>query len=324
MVHYWATALVEQGHRVVVVSQTDGAAQIATNYEVVEQPAYLRLCRLIRSSRWLLMFDVSLKALPAWLFSGTPLYISHQSGLWYPDARIPFRQQLKRWVANRLASGQIACSQFLANHYRSCGVVYNPIRHDIFFNTTDTPRTEVILFAGRLVSDKGADILLQAFALLVQHQRAASLMLHIAGDGPMLQQLRQQAQSLGIASRVVWLGMLQQDDLAAVMRSAKIMVVPSRLEPMGMVAAEGLACGLRMVLSRQGGLPEVGGSFCLYFTPGSPEELCNALLASLEQPAFFEQPGLDEHLQKFSLAYSIQSLQQVLKLPKVPFSSGSH
>jgi glycosyltransferase involved in cell wall biosynthesis len=260
------------------------------------------------------MFDVALKALPAWLFTGTPLYISHQSGLWYPHQKVPLRQQLKRWVANHMASGQLACSTFIAGYYRHCKVVYNPFRHDVFFASPDTPKAPVLLFAGRLVTVKGADLLLEAFALLQQHAVAAPLELHIAGHGPALMELQQQARELGIAHKVKWLGMLTQTRLAQVMRTARCMVVPSRLEPMGMVAVEGMASGLTMVLSRQGGLPEVGGAFCHYFEPHRPVDLCRALLNALTQGTLGSPLALAQHLQQFTVAHSVCGLQSALML----------
>jgi glycosyltransferase involved in cell wall biosynthesis len=312
VVHYWAAALAQLGYSVVVVSHTAGAEAFAEGYKVVVMPSPGMLRRLIKQATALLMFDVALKALPQWLGTGTPLFISHQSGLWYPGQRMPLRQRLKRWVADSLAAGQVACSRFIAGHYKNCGVVYNPIRHDIFYTQPMVQRQPVVLFAGRLVTDKGVDILLRAFAQLLQYPEVDGLTLHIAGDGPEKNALQQLAHTLQLDGRVLWLGMLSQKQLADAMRASAIMVVPSRLEPMGMVAAEGLACGVPMVLSNCGGLPEVGGSFCYYFENGNATDLCSAMRTALTDGMPGNAAELAAHLQQFTVAHSVELIDRLI------------
>jgi glycosyltransferase involved in cell wall biosynthesis len=312
VVHYWAAALVQKGYNVVVVSHTAGAEAFAEGYRVVVNPPPRLLRQLIKQAAALLMFDVSLKALPQWVGTGTPLYISHQSGLWYPGKRVPLRQRIKRWVANTLAAGQVACSGFIAGHYKNCGVVYNPIRHDIFCIQPEVQRQPVVLFAGRLVTDKGVDVLLRAFALLLQYPEGAGFSLHIAGDGPEKAALQQLAHTLQLDDRVVWPGMLGQQQLANAMRASALMVVPSRLEPMGMVAAEGLACGVPMVLSACGGLPEVGGPFCHYFENGNATDLCRAMRTALTAGMPGNATGLAAHLQQFTVAHSVGEVDRLM------------
>jgi len=312
VVHYWAAAFAQKGYNVVVVSHTAGAEAFAEGYGVVVNPPPRMLRQLIKQATALLMFDVALKALPQWLGTGTPLFISHQSGLWYPGQRVPLRQRLKRWVANTLAAGHVACSRFIAGYYKNCGVVYNPIRHDIFYAQPATQRQPVVLFAGRLVTDKGVDVLLKAFALLMQYPEGAGLTLHIAGDGPERAALLKLADTLQLDGRIVWPGMLSQKQLADAMRASAIMVVPSRLEPMGMVAAEGLACGVPMVLSNCGGLPEVGGDFCHYFENGNATDLCRAMRTALTAGLPGNEAQLAAHLQQFTVAYSVGEVGRLI------------
>lgn len=315
VVHYWAEALAQQGYRVVVASQTEGsvAAASGAGYQTVQPASGWALRGLFRKATCILMFNVSLKALPWWLGCGTPLFISHQTSLWYEHEAMPFRQKIKRWVANHVAKGHIACSAYIARQYNICKVVYNPIRTDVFCLPAAVSRLPVIFFAGRFVSDKGVDLLLAAFAQLHRLQPDTPWQLCVAGDGPDKDALQLQATRLGIAHRVQWPGMLPQPALVQHMQQCRVMVVPSRMEPMGMVVAEGLATGCTMVVARQGGLPEVGGAFCHYFQPGSIPDLTRALHEALTQPLQPNPVALQQHLQQFTVGYSVERVLTMLK-----------
>jgi glycogen synthase len=96
------------------------------------------------------------------------------------------------------------------------------------------------------------------------------------------------------------------------MQTHEVIVVPSRMEPMGMVVAEGLACGCRMVVSNQGGMPEVGGSLCHYFESGSAKALAVALETALSKPIRIDVDALSTHLQQFTIEYSVTQLEKWL------------
>ncbi len=173
-----------------------------------------------------------------------------------------------------------------------------------------------ILFVGRLVSDKGADLLLQAFNRLQGEMDYISLA--IAGDGPDRMKLEQMA-----TGRVVFHGALPQQDLLHLMQTHEIMVVPSRMEPMGMVVAEGLACGCRMVVSNQGGMPEVGGGFCRYFESGNVDSLTESLRLQLTSRLPVVADALQNHLAMFTVGYSVTALEEWLGVC-VPVRGDTH
>jgi glycosyltransferase involved in cell wall biosynthesis len=113
-----------------------------------------------------------------------------------------------------------------------------------------------IVAAGRLVPEKGIDVLLRAFREIVARIPAARLV--IAGDGPEGESLRRLAIDLGIASRVSFRGYLSRADVREAMRAAWVCCVPSVwAEPFGLVAAEAQMEGVPVVASRTGGLAEI-------------------------------------------------------------------
>jgi len=110
------------------------------------------------------------------------------------------------------------------------------------------------LFAlGRVVEKKGFDLLIRAFAAVVPDFETD---LVVAGDGRELPALVRLAEDLGIDSRVVFPGRLSREEVAQAMASAEALVVPSRLEPFGIVVLEGWRAGVAVIATSIGGPPE--------------------------------------------------------------------
>ncbi len=111
---------------------------------------------------------------------------------------------------------------------------------------TGSPRRDM-LFVGRLdIAQKGLDLLIEAYVSIAPK---ISQNLVIAGDGPDAVRLQRQAQQLGVSERVVFVGWLPKDQLWTYMASAEFVVMPSRYESFGMVAAEALSVATPVVAS---------------------------------------------------------------------------
>jgi glycosyltransferase involved in cell wall biosynthesis len=110
-----------------------------------------------------------------------------------------------------------------------------------------------VAFAGRLVPEKGADLLLRAFASLGGDAR-----LLICGDGPERPRLAALAGELGVAERVELTGALSPDDLERRIARAWVHAMPGRwVEPFGNAGAEALMRGTALVASTPGGAAEL-------------------------------------------------------------------
>ncbi len=110
----------------------------------------------------------------------------------------------------------------------------------------DTPADTTLLLAlGRLHRNKAFDVLIEALSDI------PNTYLWIAGDGPLMPSLRSEAERLGLRERVRFLGW--QDDTAALLAAADILVCPSRHEPLGNVVIEGWAHGLPVVAAASDG-----------------------------------------------------------------------
>lgn len=166
-------------------------------------------------------------------------------------------------------------------------VLPNPI--DLRAIPAPRPRGERILFAGRMVADKGADAFVAACALaLPQLPGWEAVMIGADRFGPdspetpYLARLRAAAGAAGVALA----GYREHADVLKAMAGAAIVVVPSRWpEPLGMVALEAMACGAALAYAPRGGLPEVVGEAGVAIDPGDPPAMAAALVALARDPA---------------------------------------
>ncbi len=111
-----------------------------------------------------------------------------------------------------------------------------------------------ILALGRVVEKKGFDLLLAAYAAIDESRRTADLV--IGGEGNDLESLRRRAAAIGVAERVHFVGRLSREEVASAMDGAALFVVPSRLEPFGIVILEAWRAGAAVVATNRGGPPE--------------------------------------------------------------------
>lgn len=149
---------------------------------------------------------------------------------------------------------------------------------------TDVP---VISFVGRLVDFKGADQLIRASAEIPLPHRVV-----IAGGGPVLDDLRALAASLGVADRVELLGQVEPGVAQEVRRRSAVVVVPSLLpEVYGMVGPESLASGVPVVAYLSAGTSE-WLSLDRRMTRGVPVGDVSALARAIAD--LLREPPLDE------------------------------
>ena len=117
-----------------------------------------------------------------------------------------------------------------------------------------TPNEKIIFFIGRMVREKGAQMLIEALPLVRAQYNDAKLV--IAGGGHR-EHLEAQARNLGISPHVYFTGRVSDADRDRLYRIADVAVYPSLYEPFGIVALEAMAAKVPVVVSNAGGLPEV-------------------------------------------------------------------
>ncbi|WP_165372812.1 glycosyltransferase family 4 protein [Pengzhenrongella frigida] len=240
----------------------------------------------------------------AWALSRcarTPLVVSSH-GETFMDADGAFESSaLLRGAlraALRSADAVTACSAFTAAHLVA-GYGLPAGRGQVVPNGIDTQEAggqappwlpvSYVLGVGRLVHNKGFDLLIDAFATLDRDD----VRLVIGGDGPELGALRAQVDALGLSGQVLLPGRLSRAEVVAVMAGATALVVPSRIEAFGITILEGWRAGIPVVATRRGGPPEfvADGVTGLLVDPEDRGQIANAIATLLDEPALAARLG---------------------------------
>ncbi len=165
----------------------------------------------------------------------------------------------------------------------------------------------VILTASNLLPPKAVDVLIRAFGRVAATHPEAVLV--IAGDGPERTTLERLAAEANVATRTRFLG--QRDDVHALLPAATVFCCPSIWgESFGWVNAEAMACGVPVISTRSGAIPEVvaHGECGLLVPPRDSEAMADALLAVLgsrEQRAAMATAGRARAETRFALGRTI-------------------
>ncbi len=275
-----AESLGRLGDEVVVVTTTAAEGEAGATYRVVRRPGPLEFLRWVRWCEVFHQANVSLWGLWPLLFVRRPWVVSHHGTYRRPGGRIGWKDRLKR-ILLRWADGSIAVSQAMADDLTTPAVVIpNAYRETLFRRLEGVERRLDLLFVGRLVSEKGVDLLFEALTLLRERGREPGLT--VVGEGPEEQPLRVLAEHLGLAGQVCWQGPLRGERLVVEMNRHSILVVPSFFgEPFGIVALEGIACGCVVVGSSGGGLRDAIGPCGLTFPNGNAMALADELERAL-------------------------------------------
>lgn len=113
------------------------------------------------------------------------------------------------------------------------------------------PIDPMVLFAGRLVEQKGPDVLVEAIPMLLHHYPQAKFV--FAGDGELRGACEQRAHELGVAHATRFVGHKSGGELQALFKACDVVCVPSRNEPFGIVVLEAWSAGKPVVATVNGG-----------------------------------------------------------------------
>ena len=281
-------------HEVKLITQTPGD-NIAVDgsefaFEVIRQPKPIKLLKLVQWCDIYFHNGIILRdAWPLLIFRRTWV-IRHQNWIRSIDGTLTgvggnsssWNSVLKQFLIGYSTS--ISISKSIANHlHHPSTVIPNPYRDNFFRLIPEVSRTKELVYLGRLVSEKGVEILLDALAKLKEFRLQPQLT--IIGTGADESNLRQKVFDLKINEQVNFIGKKIGEELVRVLNQHQIMVVPSLYdEPFGVVALEGIACGCVVVGSEGGGLKDAIGSCGVTFSNGNVKELTKILKDLLKNP----------------------------------------
>jgi glycogen(starch) synthase len=297
-----APEFVRAGHEVILITRTAGEDGIARPYPVERRPGPRRLLELVR---WCdVYFQNNISLILAWplLLVRKPWIIAHHTWIGeFPHRRnwkARLKRRLLRYGTNATISRPVACALPLPSI-----IVGNPYSKDIFKNRPEIPRDRELVYLGRLVSDKGVDLLIESMVQL--REQGLRPRLAIIGSGSEEKPLRKLVQERHLDDQVEFLGSKKPPEIALLLNAHQVLVVPSRWpEPFGIVALEGIAAGCIVVASNAGGLPDAIGPCGLTFRMADQEDLTEKLHTILTRPELRTHllEGAESHLRQFEPA----------------------
>lgn len=218
------------------------------------------------------------------------LYVTTSDNLKMAESSSGPKAWARRFVLRR-SKGAILYSEPVEAFYRSrfpwlrtgvCPNIQNPATLLSFRSRFDNPLPDsrrVILYIGRLVPVKGLDLLLDAFAA-VPHD---GYCLALVGEGSERENLGLQAESLGIASDVLFVGFQSGPGLYRWYDRADFFILPSRYEPFGAVVNESLILGCPVVASKYiGALGFISRDNGMVFDPLDRQDFIRTLASAME------------------------------------------
>jgi len=149
---------------------------------------------------------------------------------------------------------------------------------------------KIVLYVGRLVNEKGVQVLIDAAPKVIQQYPETQFL--IVGTGYFMETLKAQAGYLGVTQNVRFLGYVADSDLLKLYQITDVVAIPSLYEPFGIVALEGMAAGTPVVVSDVGGLRDFVEHMQNGITTyaGNSDSLAWGILQVLRDP------GLAHHL----------------------------
>ena len=192
-----------------------------------------------------------------------PWVISLHGGDVYGEPWLGRKNKERFSRLSQQASGLTACSRYLADQAQTLepalqgkiDIIHNGVDAQRFANAKPYPADcPFILAVGQLVSHKGFDLLIQAFAQVAE--KYPPVQLWLAGDGVQRTELMNLVREKRLIQQVQFFGKVDEATVAALMAGCLFVVVPSRREAFGIAALEGMAAGKAVLASPVGGLPE--------------------------------------------------------------------
>ena len=346
----FAQHFTQRGHEVTLVTPIPFDGVDDEPYRIVRQPSFREYYRLAKDTDLIFSNGASLYAAPFTLLTGKPIVMRHtgyqvaciDGAGWYDGQLAPLRpvpsflHHLKhgrlgntlrgigkvtalRLFAKRFVTVNVAISDWmkrrhpLPNQLR----IHNPFPISKFVGARNTTGEYAydFFFLGRLVTEKGVNLLVEAFSE-VQRRHGDRYRLCIIGDGPERPRLERMVAEAGQSERVTFTGMLTKDRLIDQMRECRIAVLPSTWEePFGGAASEILAAGKNIIVSRDGALSEIVADAGLTFPNHDSAALADAMErlvtdedlqreqqanARVRLAAFSEDELIDEYLALFN------------------------
>ncbi len=269
-------------HEVHVLTQTV-SNNLADNQglKVIRHPGVRELFRALKWCDVYFQNNISLQTAWPLIFKRKPCVVCTQTWLKNTDGSTGMGTHLKK-LALRFVTN-VYISKAVRDHVGYEGsIIPNPYDSQTFRIIPEIKRERSLVYLGRLVSDKGCDLLIHSLAML--RDGGLALPLTIIGAGSEEKALKDLVTAKKLVDQVFFAGALKGEALARELNRHQVLVIPSRWEePFGIVALEGIACGCLVVGSENGGLPEAIGPCGITFQNENVADLSLAIQKVFEK-----------------------------------------
>lgn len=314
---FLASAFANEGYEVRLMTMTAGESP-PLPYLVIRQPS---IAEMLKQHAWAdIVYENNPCLRLGWpkLFWNKPSIITLHTWIGRIDGTTAMVDKMKfRWLAR--AKKVIAVSKALQQRCCPAAIIIGNSYDEELFNRRPVARKKDFVFLGRLVSDKGVELAIRAFNDIAFTHPISGLeesTLTIIGTGPDREQLEHFVAALPDPSRIRFTGALRGEALVMELNRHTFQFIPSTWEePFGIVALEGIACGLIPIASDGGGLPDAIGKAGATFKRGQLASLIKVtteLLSSTEQQARC-RAAAPSHLASFGSETIIKKFVSILE-----------
>ena len=190
-------------------------------------------------------------------------------------------------------------------------VVYNAVKNPHLSNERDP---NLIVYAGRLTWNKGVEVLLKAFRIVVKISPELKLKL-LGGTSSEVETYQKMASELGLQDKTTFLGSQPKETVLEEFSKARYVVVPSLSEGFGFVVIEAFSVRTPVIGSNTGGIKEIirNGIDGLLFEPGNHSALAKAMRMYDQDPKTFTEYGENAY-QRFLNTFELDHVVNELKV----------
>ena len=228
---------------------------------------------------------------------GIDTYVSLKPSIGEYFKMVAARRRDRRHLQLLAGSKTICVSSYLKDRMQDSGLEYSKNLFTIpngiqtrSFRPMDVVKKYDLLFIGRFQKAKGLDALLRALHL-IRKTKGQVYKLGIAGEFTDEQRtFILNSTTEVVREGIVFLGTVQREDMPKIINCANLVIVPSRYESFGLPALEAMACGIPVLATRVGGLPEIiDETVGVLVEPNDHRALAEAIHASVTDHALAER-----------------------------------
>jgi glycosyltransferase involved in cell wall biosynthesis len=203
-------------------------------------------------------------------------------------------------------------------------ILPNPVDTELFVPKSDMEESNLIVWIGRFVPEKGVHVLINAAKKVVNQRNDVKFLL--VGDGPLKQKMIFLVKTLKLEKYVAFRGSVPHEEVPKFLQKSTLVVIPSLREGMPFILLEAMACGKPVVGSNIPGIKDVITHLKngLSVPPGDSEALANAIMFLLENEDIRKNLGRNARqlmVEKYNWDKYLKKIQYIYKEAIIKASS---